>query len=93
MNEKYFFKDENGDLIEFTSQIVCVFDTEDDVKYMVYTDNKKNDLDELIVYGVIIGNDNILTPIQKEDYYLIEDSISMLREKYGNMNLGGLNNG
>ncbi len=92
MNEKYFFKDENGDMLDFTSQVVCVFETEDDMKYMVYTDNEKNDKGELIVYGATIGSDNILTPIQKEDYYLIEDSISMLKDKYGNMNLGGLDN-
>lgn len=92
MSNKYFFKNDNGDLLDFASQIVCTFETEDDMKYIVYTDNERSEKNELIVYGATVDNENILTPIKKEEYYLIQDSINMLKEKYGNMNLGGLEN-
>lgn len=91
MNEKYYFKDKNGNMLEFNSQIVCFFETEDDMKYMVYTNNLKNDLGKLIVYGATVGNDNVLTPVPKEEYYLIEDSISLLKQKYGTQDLRGAN--
>lgn len=89
MGDKYYFKNAKGELINFTSQIVCIFKTEDNSKYMVYTNNEKTDRGELMIYGATIDSENILIPIKKDEEYLIEDSIQILKEKYGNYYLGG----
>ena len=85
MSEKYFFE-EDGKLVEMTSDIVCTFTTDDNTKYIAYTDNQKDDKGNLIVYGAIIGDKNILKTLPDDELYLIQDSIDLLRKQRGDNN-------
>ena len=82
MNDNYYFKTEDSELVEFNGQVVCTFETDDNVKYLAYTYNKRDEKGQVIVHGAIISKNNILSPISNDELYLIEDSINLLKDKY-----------
>lgn len=84
MNSKYYIKNNLNELIEFQGEIVCTFETEDNLKYMVYTYYDKDEQGRIILHGSTINNDNILKPISSDELYLINDSIQLLKENFEN---------
>ena len=67
---------------KITGQEVCLFETEDDTKFIVLTDNTTNSKGQLNIsayYYEEIDNKKYLTPINEDDMELVDDAISMVK--------------
>ena len=70
------------------NEMVCAFETEDNVNFIVLTDNSKNESGLLNIDAYYYEEKNnvlYLTPIKNEDLHLVEEAINKLKNKGENL--------
>jgi|GEM_PF-4426414 len=70
------------------NEMVCAFETEDNVNFIVLTDNSKNESGLLNIDAYYYEENNnvlYLTPIKNEDLHLVEEAINKLKNKGENL--------